>query len=684
MKRAISIALLLVLCLGLFAGCTEETSYDLEGAKKYLEAMYMSSPDTPLDYTLVGFVTVNDVRYTVDWTSDVADVVIVRGEDNKVTVDVPEAGEEALKYVLTATITAPDGTTITTKLNRRVPVSASAGKEQAEIVEAAYALADGEVMENVTLTGKIVKLVAPINPQFNSMRFTIAVDGCEDKPILCYNITGDLVSNDLCVGDTATVTGNIKNYQGTIEFDTDCVLTNLVPGGATKPTDSKVLVDQAFDLEPGTSMPYFVTLTGKIAEINDAYSSQYGNITVTIGVEGSNGLKALKCYRMKGTGADAIAVGDTITVTGLIKNYQHSSGDCEVEFDAGCSLDSYVKGDGKAPEIPEEEPADKPSTDNTDKPSTSNGKYMNITVDTLGVTSQSYTSDTAIVSGVNVEWIQLGNYGNGIQMRDKDGNTSMLWNTSATPSKIVKIEFTFNSAKTVYGGNNMIVNFGNKAKGADCAMTLTTVADKTTYTITPNGDYKYFYIEWDTGYSAYWDSIKVYCDGISSNATNKPATPSESTQPSTPSTPSTPSQPGGETVSVANGNYVIYVPAYNMALSSEYTGYYNKGVAVSGSADALTGYGTTEIWTITNNSDGTISISVNGQKLAMGAQFSSMPLGEVNDKWVLEDAGNGLVYIKNVGRDIYIEWYADKNNWSGYGTIGSGKEGMFAIKLVKV
>lgn len=68
----------------------------------------------------------------------------------------------------------------------------------------------------------------------------------------------------------------------------------------------------------------------------------------------------------------------------------------------------------------------------------------------------------------------------------------------------------------------------------------------------------------------------------------------------------------------------------------------------------------------------------------MSDQYSGMPLGEDNDNWTPEDAGNGLVYIKNVGRDIYIEWYADKNNWSGYGTIGSGKEGMFAIKLVKV
>ena len=41
----------------------------------------------------------------------------------------------------------------------------------------------------------------------------------------------------------------------------------------------------------------------------------------------------------------------------------------------------------------------------------------------------------------------------------------------------------------------------------------------------------------------------------------------------------------------------------------------------------------------------------------MGDSFSSMPLGEKNDKWVLEDAGNGLYYVKNTVRNAYMEWY---------------------------
>ena len=82
------------------------------------------------------------------------------------------------------------------------------------------------------------------------------------------------------------------------------------------------------------------------------------------------------------------------------------------------------------------------------------------------------------------------------------------------------------------------------------------------------------------------------------------------------------------------------------------------------------------------NEDGSITISQNGKNLALADSYSSMNLGEVNDKWVLEDAGNGLFYVKNVVRGNYIEWYNDMNNWSSYNKIGSGKEDLFALQFV--
>ena len=46
----------------------------------------------------------------------------------------------------------------------------------------------------------------------------------------------------------------------------------------------------------------------------------------------------VQCYRLSGEGADTLAEGDTITVTGLLKNYKGT-----VEFDKGCTLDAVVK-----------------------------------------------------------------------------------------------------------------------------------------------------------------------------------------------------------------------------------------------------------------------------------------------------------------------------------------------------
>lgn len=308
--------------------------------------------------------------------------------------------------------------------------------------------------------------------------------------------------------------------------------------------------------------------------------------------------------------------------------------------------------------------------------------YVEFTVDSLGLTSNSYTAGTNTVSGVGVEWIQLGNYGNGIQMRDKDGKTSMFWNTSALGSGIKKIELTYSDTKDVTYANpdSVIFNFGNEAKGSTYSTKLSTEAGVKTYTITPDQtNYTYFYMEHDLGYTFYWKSIKVYYNGTVSGGGNGGSTP-------TPETPA-PETPAG--VSIADGEYVIVCPAFNKALSSTKAlnqdgsvGFYNAGIDVTVSGNTVSGHGDTEKWIVTNQADGSITISQSGKNLALADKFSSMNLGEVNDKWVLEDAGNGLYYVKNVARGNYIEWYNEMNNWSSYGKINDGSENLFALQFV--
>ena len=136
---------------------------------------------------------------------------------------------------------------------------------------------------------------------------------------------------------------------------------------------------------------------------------------------------------------------------------------------------------------------------------------------------------------------------------------------------------------------------------------------------------------------------------------------------------------------IADGDQVvIYNPEYKKALSGTYTGFYNNGTDISVADGIVRGFTTNDVWTVADNGDGTWSFSYGGQNIGMGDSFSSMPLGEKNDKWMLEAAGNGLYYIKNTVRNAYMEWYVEKNNWSSYGKISTGSEGMFALAFYKV
>ena len=129
---------------------------------------------------------------------------------------------------------------------------------------------------------------------------------------------------------------------------------------------------------------------------------------------------------------------------------------------------------------------------------------------------------------------------------------------------------------------------------------------------------------------------------------------------------------------------VIYNPANSKALSSEYSGFYNKGTDVTVTGGKVAGYTKADVWTVGVNADGTYTFSTaDGKKLSMDASYGSTPLDKVNTAWAIEKAAtDGCYYIKNAVRGNYLEWYADKGNWSSYSRISD--EALFAQAFFKV
>ncbi len=360
MKKLLACILALVMIASIFAGCntqtpapatdptnapseeanipsTDNSAEDLKAAAAYVKAIYKeAATSTPTDYQRVGSVRVGDVEYTIVWTADVAEdvVKVVPNGDGTVTMVIGTAIEGETPYVLTASVSNAEGATESVSFNYYIPAPLGS---QTEIVDMAYALEVGATLDApATLTGVVTEIDTPYSAQYKNVTVIMTVEGREDKPIMCYRVKGD-GAEDIMPGDTITVTGYIKNYKGTIEFDQGCTLDKLVKGenSFVMPTDPREIVLAAYALEWNQALPKAVTLTGQIIEVQTPFTSFYNNITVVMRVNEAPNLPIV-AFRLKGNEAYKIWLGDTITVTGTLKNYKGT-----IEFDAGCTLDSW-------------------------------------------------------------------------------------------------------------------------------------------------------------------------------------------------------------------------------------------------------------------------------------------------------------------------------------------------------
>ena len=346
----------------------ENPSVDPSDVGAILNALYALGDNEALEgtYTLTGTITKVDTPWD-DGYKNITVTIVVDGHDDKPVQCFRLKGDGAkdLKVGDNITVTGAlkhfvqgsksvfefDAGCTLDKVNNGgsepqptevPPATEPPAQDVGEILAALYALEAGQALDGTyTLSGTITKVDTPWNEGYQNITVTIVVDGYPDKPVQCYRLKGN-GAKDLKKDDKITVTGTLKRYNNTFEFDAGCNLDSIdYTAPATETDEDKYktpeeIVNALYALPNGEFLNGTFTLTGKIISVDTEWSDQYNNITVTI-VVGDMTDKPVMCYRLKGNGAKDLKVGDTITVKGQLKNY-YKDGKNTYEFDANCEL----------------------------------------------------------------------------------------------------------------------------------------------------------------------------------------------------------------------------------------------------------------------------------------------------------------------------------------------------------
>ena len=372
MKKLLALILAVICCLGMVACGAEkvDNTKTLDDAIAILNNLYKDTVRTPADYDLVGSVKVGEKTVEVIWTVSIDTVKVVASEKaGFFTVDVPDMNETETTYVLKATVKVGKDTKAK-EFNITLPVIVFDPYESEPAENTAYKLIliQGNLGKNLFATheisgGKYYATTedAAAAPDFfaekveGGYKFYTMIEGAKSYVLgylegtskrLKYDADGSVwYYKEDCKCWFTKINGG-EYYLGTYNtFNTLCISdgTYMKPDntGVSQFPANLITLENVNKLAPSEEVVIYntvaeiyaeaaklennqllsgghnYTLTGVITSIDTEYSADYGNVTVTIEVEG----KAFQCFRLKGEGADTIKVGDNITVEGPISIY---------------------------------------------------------------------------------------------------------------------------------------------------------------------------------------------------------------------------------------------------------------------------------------------------------------------------------------------------------------------------
>ncbi len=371
MKKLLALILAVICCLGMVACGGEDHSKALDDAISMLNINYKDMNRTPADYELVGSIPIDGKTVKVTWTVSNSAIKVVKN-GKMVKIDVPDVNDTETTYVLKATVSI-GGQKKTKEFNLTLPVIIfdPYESEPAENTAFKLMLTQGNLGgKNLFATheisgGKYYASTEDVNaaPDFyaekveGGYKFYTTIDGAKSYVLAYLEGTSKRLKYDAAEGTVWYYKEDCKAWFTMISggeyclgtynsFNTFCIsdgsYMKAETTGVTQFPGNLITKENVAKLEPADEVVIYdtiaeiydeaakladnallsgghkYTLTGVITSVDTPYDAGYGNVTVTIDVEG----KAFQCFRLKGDGADTIKVGDTITVEGPVSAYK--------------------------------------------------------------------------------------------------------------------------------------------------------------------------------------------------------------------------------------------------------------------------------------------------------------------------------------------------------------------------
>lgn len=513
--------------------------------------------------------------FPIEWTVNTDKIQVVdKGNGTQVTVKIPERSPEEIVYTLTATVKADDGTTKTVTFERKVPKFVVATYDEyiaackANDKNKTYNIVGYVVAVNAApLSGSKGSMWVMDKDGHGYYAYAPALDAS-------ITATRESINAEFPIGTEVVVTGSLTLYSGAYEFNKGCTVTKTGRTAAQDNVtldyvDRTEAFAAAKTSKDESLVPYQATLIELKGVTLGAKSGK--NYYFTLG-DVTNFVCYNDIYLMDDETSEAFAEkwvegakanikGVVNTYSGVYQVYPQGLDALEILPQTDAEKVAGVKGALKLEESYEENftlPTSKlvdltwtvsgtgavigennlvtvTRTDADQKvvftATLKSGEVtdtvtFNVTIPAIVIDdpntviinsknlklANSYADGEVTFDGVTISFKQLMDNGDGIQMRQKDGVYSSLWNTTAFERAIASITFKLSSTKSVYdNANAFAIKFGNAADNLTETINFSTVKGQLEYTITPEGkDWTFMsFTKTMKDYTFYFESITI-------------------------------------------------------------------------------------------------------------------------------------------------------------------------------